>query len=411
MKTRKLYYEDVYMKECDATVISVSDDSILFDRTIFFPTGGGQSCDLGTVDDLPVIDVEEKTGPGLDGNTDRLIWHKVDPGRDGHMPEKGAVMKMKILWDRRFDNMQRHCGEHILSGVLHREFGAVNKGFHMGENYMTVDMDCPEEITMEKALKAEAGTNRIIWENLPVKRRIFETRRQAEDLALRKPLAIDEEISIVSIGDENDPSDCVACCGTHPAFSGQVGLLKIYKVEKNKSMYRIYFEAGKRAMEDYDAKHALVSQIGDDLSAGMDDIPEKYKAYKDKNQSAHRELTLLRKAVTKREVQDISAEMSKLHGGIVIRRYDFFGARELQKLGSSLEKETTRWGGLLLLAALHEKVLLLFSGGEHDCRRLADELAPDFGGRGGGRPDHSRITFHSTQDMDAFIDHLAGSLE
>ena len=139
--------------------------------------------------------------------------------------------------------------------MFYKLCGAVNRGFHMGDDYMTVDMrleDNPayETITWETALKAEEMTNNVIWSDLPIIVRHFDKREDAENLPLRKKLSIDEDITIVCVGDENNPSDCVACCGTHPARSSQVGLLKIYKVEKNKDMFRIYFEAGKRAMAD-----------------------------------------------------------------------------------------------------------------------------------------------------------------
>ena len=252
MSTIKLYQQDVYLKECEAVILELQEDRVVLDRTIFFPTGGGQSCDLGFLGGQEVLDVSEKDG---------LIYHQV---RSAASLKEGSRILCRIDWDRRFDNMQRHCGEHILSGICYREFGGINRGFHMGEDYMTIDISLEEdpsitEITWEMAKRAELFANQVIWSDAPVTVRRFQTRQEAEQLPLRKALAIDEEISIVCVGDIRNAADCVACCGTHPSSAGQVGLVKIYKIEHYKGMFRIYFEAGKRALLDYDKKHDRIT--------------------------------------------------------------------------------------------------------------------------------------------------------
>ena len=204
MNTIKLYQQDVYQQQCQAVVKAVDQDTVLLDQTIFFPTGGGQSCDLGTIDGLEVTEVYEK---------DDLVYHRlsVPPAF-----QEGMQVHCRIDWDRRFDNMQRHCGEHILSGICYQLFGGINRGFHMGQDYMTVDIALEEnpeikEITWEMAKEAELAANQVIWSNAPVTVRHFETREEAEKMPLRKALAIDEEISIVCVGDVKNASDCVAC--------------------------------------------------------------------------------------------------------------------------------------------------------------------------------------------------------
>ena len=212
MKTDRLFKDNVYLKETRASVTSVSQRNgktlITLDKTIFFPTGGGQSCDLGQIGKFQVEDVYEYEDE---------IYHQVDCDPCSLQP--GLSVDLKIDWQRRFDNMQRHCGEHILSGIFYREFGGVNRGFHMGDQYMTIDISLEEgpkftKITWEMAKLAELEANRVIWNDLPVISRHFETKKDAQVLPVRKALAIEKDITIVCVGSTDEPADCVACCGT-----------------------------------------------------------------------------------------------------------------------------------------------------------------------------------------------------
>ena len=281
MKTVRLFKQDVYMKTAKAQITSVSSKAgktlITLDQTIFFPTGGGQSCDKGTIENINVLDVYEK---------DDEIYHQIE-GTENVL-KLGQTVFLQLDWNHRFDNMQRHCGEHILTGIFHEKFGGVNRGFHMGDQYMTIDISLEsnsefDKITWDMAKQAELAANNVIWQNLPVITRLFDNKRDAENLPLRKPLAIDEDITIVCVGSIENPSDCVACCGTHPSTAGQVGLIKVYKVESNKGMFRIYFEAGKRALEKYQMQFDILTTLENQLSSGTEDLMDKYKAQHEKN--------------------------------------------------------------------------------------------------------------------------------
>ena len=315
MSTIKLYQRDVYLKECEAVILELQEDRVVLDRTIFFPTGGGQSCDLGFLGGQEVLDVSEKDG---------LIYHQV---RSAASLKEGSRILCRIDWDRRFDNMQRHCGEHILSGICYREFGGINRGFHMGEDYMTIDISLEEdpsitEITWEMAKRAELFANQVIWSDAPVTVRRFQTRQEAEQLPLRKALAIDEEISIVCVGDIRNAADCVACCGTHPSSAGQVGLVKIYKIEHYKGMFRIYFEAGKRALLDYDKKHDRITELGIHFSAGTDDLLDKVLAQEQRAKAVKDELNTLRQSAVASRAEEIRAVLRNGDESVVFRQYD-----------------------------------------------------------------------------------------
>ena len=223
MRTQRLFKEDVYMKEAGAVITSLSEakgghTAVTLDKTIFFPTGGGQSCDKGTIAGFKVLDVYE------DEKADDII-HVLDcsPAEFEYaVSPADKPLKLSLDWEHRFDNMQRHCGEHILSGMFFREYGGVNRGFHMGDQYMTIDISLetmPEftTITWEMAKHAEECANEAIWQNQPVITRHFDTKKEAENLPLRKALALEKDITIVCVGSVENPADCVACCGTHPS--------------------------------------------------------------------------------------------------------------------------------------------------------------------------------------------------
>ncbi|MBR6443931.1 MAG: hypothetical protein IKS63_00695 [Firmicutes bacterium] len=409
------------MKEGDSVVTGIIDDEkdaekypglkwkkcedealIVLDGSFFFPTGGGQSCDKGIIAGLEVIDVFDLS---------EEVFHrvKIPSGDRGLLPEEGSTVPCALDWPHRFDNMQRHCGEHILSGMFHKAYGGVNRGFHMGDEYMTVDISLEDDpaydkLSFEMALHVEDMTNEAIWANLPVTTRRFATRAEAENRPLRKKLAIDEDISIVCVGDENDPSDCVACCGTHPATSGQVGLVKIYKVEKNKNMFRVYFDAGNRAMKDYNKKHDILTELGNRYSAGTDDLLKKIDAQEKKNEDMRNQLHKLRQSVIASYTDSILEQTAGSGDLVFAQSFDDLKTDDLMRMGNSIMEsipEDTR--KLVLLTSESENTTLLFSKGDPDCGALVKEYAPALGGKGGGKPVNARAMFPSADEAKKFI--------
>ncbi|MEG0919054.1 MAG: alanine--tRNA ligase-related protein [Anaerovoracaceae bacterium] len=400
LETKKLYQEDVYLKETSATVTNIKGDLIYLDQTLFFPTGGGQTCDEGFINNIEVIDVNEE------GN---LVSHKVKSNNF----KIGDTVTLKLNWEKRFDNMQRHCGEHILSGIFHKLYGGVNRGFHMGDEYMTIDISLEDDpnftkLDFDMAIEAEKMTNQVIWDNLPVITRRFEKKEDAAALPLRKPLAIDEEITIVSIGSIHDPSDCVACCGTHPSSAGQVGLVKIYKVENNKGMFRVYFEAGARALADYDKKHDLLVELGNRYSAGTNDLMKKIKATEDKHKETKAQLNKLRQSVINSRIDEISEDIEILQEdgaspSILVYQYDDMNIDSLLNIGRPLSNKIPK---LLIIVSAEDHTVLLFSKGDIDCGKLVKENAPIYQGKGGGNQTSARAMFTSKTNVETFIDLL-----
>lgn len=420
MKTTKLYQTDVYLKEWHARITAAipADDGsgmlITLDKTAFFPEGGGQSCDTGLIENFTVTDVQEQDGE---------IYHKIpctaDADAENHLSRisesllPGTSVRCSINWKRRFDNMQRHCGEHILSGVFYSLFGGVNRGFHMGHDYMTIDISLEEdpnikEITPNDASIAEIKANKIIWSDVPVTVMRFDSREEAEKMPLRKALALSEDISIVSVGSVENAADCVACCGTHPSSSGQVGLIKIYKVENYKGMFRIYFEAGQRAMNDYRRKHDMLISLSEQYSSSVEDFPKKLKAKEEKLAAVKNELFHIKKAFIENECQKLDAVLIDNPQKVIIYRLDMLSTDDAFNMAKRyMGKSST----LIMLYSAPDTSYILASDGTADCGALVKEYASFYGGKGGGNKVSARAIFSGENDAELFADLISKHLK
>lgn len=400
MNTIKLYNDNVYLSECTATVTDVTEKGVILDRTIFFPEGGGQSSDIGTL----INSSDETTYPvTYASETGDTIIHEIS----NHNLQVGDKVICRINWPHRFDNMQRHCGEHLLSGAMYKLFGGVNRGFHMGEHFMTADINLEKdpsftEVTWEMAMEAEELVNSHIWQDLPVKAEEFSTGEEAAKMPLRKELAVDEDVRVVTIGNDDVIADCVACCGTHPTSTAQIGLLKIYKVEKNKGMFRIYFEAGKRAMEDYRAKHDILTALSNRYSTGIDELTDKIEKQEKRHEETKNTLNKLRNVLISQKTEEIKKELS---AGVpfISRFYDEFTPEDIMKIGKHILHDIN---GLVVAGDLNTNTLILFSDGTNDCGKLVKDNAGVYNGKGGGRKDNARALFPDYDSMMLFTDAL-----
>lgn len=434
MQTIRLFKEDVYKKEASAKVTSVAERDgktiVTLDRTIFFPTGGGQTCDLGTIAGIPVVDVYEYEDE---------IYHQLEDG-DGTAAARPALaagdeVNLELDWTHRFDNMQRHCGEHILTGIFYREWGGTNRGFHMGDDYMTIDIALEEEsrvdsLTWEMCLEAERLTNEVITANLPMITRHFDTFEEAAKEPMRKKLTVEHDITLVGIGKPEYDWGCVACCGTHPSTTGQVGLVKIFKLEHNKGMYRIYFEAGRRAFEKYQQQFEVLNTLCGKLSAGADDVLDKFLSLQEKNKEVRNQLHFLKKDVLAKEAESILAELSASAGAsasgggaacsgsaaaggvradfastgpaLPVRKYSLLTLDDLVSLSREIGPSVRK-----IYFLVHEPshtVLLVSDGKKTDCGKLVKENASIYNGKGGGNQTMARAIFTKDEYVDTFID-------
>ena len=228
MGTKKLYYDDCHLKAFTANVVSCQESEkgfwVALDATAFYPEGGGQACDLGTLGDASVLDVQEQG---------EQIFHLCDK------PLSGTV-NGQIDWVRRFDLMQQHSGEHILSGLIHEKFGYHNVGFHIGDTVMEVDFDGP--ITWDELTELEAKANEAVWKNLPIQWD-YPAPEKLATIPYRSKKALDWPVRIVQI----PGYDTCACCGVHTATTGEIGLIKVLSCVKFHQGVRIEMLCGGRA--------------------------------------------------------------------------------------------------------------------------------------------------------------------
>ena len=244
METEKLYYQDPYLTTFTARVLTCEPAKtgflVTLDRTAFYPEGGGQPADHGTLGAAAVTDVHEKDG---------VIFHTCDAP-----VETGVAVEGSIDWPRRFDHMQQHSGEHILSGLLCALYDCNNVGFHLGADTVTIDYD--RELTWEQVLEAEKQANETIWKNTPAEI-TFPTPEALASLDYRSKKELTGKVRIVAF----PGADCCACCGTHVARAGEVGLIKVLSCQKFREGVRLEILCGQRAYRYlsriYEQDHAV----------------------------------------------------------------------------------------------------------------------------------------------------------
>lgn len=368
--TQKYYEADAYRREADAVILAAEPDGrgggkLALDGTVFYPEGGGQPADHGTLTlpdgaRLTVTDVHEQGG---------VIWHRVDALPDTAAP--GTAVTGRIDWAWRFDKMQQHTGEHILSGILHQMFGAENVGFHIGSDAVRMDTSVP--ISAEGLREAELAANRIVWQNVPVLI-TYPTREELARMTYRSKKEIEGQVRIVTI----PGADVCACCGTHTAATGAVGQIKILAAENYKGGVRLSIVCGERALLAAQAMRQRQADIGALLSAKPSETAHAVHRVYD-------EYTALKFAhfgLCSELFDALAAQV--VHGADAIRIVPGLDPDGLHRLAARLSEATT---GLCAALTANEKgtgYCLAQAGG--DVRALTKALNTALNGRGGGKP-------------------------
>jgi alanyl-tRNA synthetase len=256
-RSARLYYIDPIQRSFDATVVSCERAAdrieVVLDQTAFYPTSGGQPFDTGSLDGQAVLDVVERE----DGSIAHVVQAEMAPG---------ARVTGTIDWPRRFDHMQQHTGQHLLSAAFDRMLGVRTVSFHMGVATSTIDL--AREVAAAEIERAEEEANRVIWEDVPVTIR-FVSAEEAAALALRKPSARSGELRLVEIADV----DLSACGGTHVPRTGMVGVVAVAGWERVKGGSRIAFFCGGRARRAHGRLRAVTAAAARSLSVPVDELP------------------------------------------------------------------------------------------------------------------------------------------
>lgn len=373
--TLKLYENNSLLKSCQAVVTACTESKgkylIELDQTVFFPEGGGQLSDKGTISDAKVAHVAEKDGH---------ILHECDKPL-----AVGSMVEAKLDWMVRLDRMQQHLGEHILSYAFWKLFKAHNVGFHMNEDNVTIDLD--KEMTPEELLKAEHLTNEIIWDNRPVSVNYMDSiELEAHKNEMRK---FNDKLTgilrIVSV----EGADICTCCGTHPPFTGMVGSVKIIRSDKHKNGCRVEFLCGRRALLDADKKNNILLSVAADFSAKPEQVPERLAKLHKEVEELHEQLKAKTLALLERGLEDKLAEAALRADGSKLLVMALTGDGKESKL--LMPRLMTLTNTVSVIFSVQSErisyVLVLGADTSGDCRTYIKIVNEIFAGRGGGKPD------------------------
>ena len=371
MPAERLYYDDAYIQTFTARVTqrSIIDGkpAVALDRSAFYPEGGGQSGDRGALNDVQVLDTQaDEAGE---------IWHILAA------PLDVDEVQGQIDWARRFDFMQQHHGQHLLSAACEQQFDARTVAVHLGSEICTVDLAHPG-FTAEQIASIEDATNQMIWANAAIHAR-FVTPEELSTLTLRKLPQAYERIRIVSAGD----FDHSPCGGTHPNRTGEVGSVVIRRWERYKNGVRVEFVCGGRAIGDYRWKNQILQGVSAELSVGLVEIAPAVQRLRAAEQTQRKALERAQERLIDYDAQDLIAAASKFGGvPVVVHAYD---DRTLDSV-RLLARRIAELGGVALLGLRADKAQLVFNrpaGVAADMGALLKAAAAIVGGRGGGKPE------------------------
>ena len=362
LPTKRIFDEDAYITEFEAEVLSCTETEdgfdMVLDQTAFFPEGGGQFPDKGTLNEIEVLDVQE--------DKEGVIHHSV---RIGYAP--GEKVLGKIDWQQRFDFMQQHSGEHIFSGLAHSKFGATNVGFHLGYDETTIDLDVP--LSENQVFEIENAANEAVYKNFPIEIS-YPSEEELEVLPYRSKKKLSGKIRIVTF----PGYDICACCGTHVQQTGEIGIIKITAFQNYKGGTRLFMLCGKRASLDYQRKNRDVIKVTNSLSVKPEELCFAVKRLENEI-TEHK----IYESALKKELFSLKAE--KLGTGEKICVFE----------NGMTPDELRRY---CLNLSENFKIAAVFNGENgnykyavssktENCAPIAKEINAKFSGRGGGKPE------------------------
>ena len=361
METLKLYYADAFLREFDGRVLACRPDGkkwlVALDQTAFYPEGGGQPADHGTLGAAKVTDVQEKDG---------VIFHTCDKPLT-----EGESVHGCIDWQRRFDHMQQHSGEHIVSGMLCAAYHCDNTGFHMGEGSVIIDYNA--DIPWEGVLEIEARANRYIWENHAFEA-LYPSAEELAALPYRSKKELTGQVRITRFPE----ADCCACCGTHVAATGEIGLIKLLSAVSFRGGTRIEMACGAQALALLNAAFDQNRQVSQAFSAKITETGEAARRMNELLSAQKYRMAGLEKRVF------AGIAESYVNQGDVLHFEEDLSAEGVRELADAI---ADKCGG----------TAAVFSGGEGgyaycliarqgDLRQLGRDMTAALHGRGGGKP-------------------------
>ena len=365
MITEKLYERDSYLQEFDATVLSCAPQGenygVVLDRTAFFCEGGGQYGDEGAIrcgeDWVAVLDTVPQGG-------------EVTHITDGPLPV-GASVHGIVHFETRYRNMQNHSGEHVVSGIIHARHGFDNVGFHLGRDYVSLDISGP--LTPSEVARIEELANEVVWRNLPITVS-FPTAEELAALRYRSKKDLSGEVRIVTVGD----CDACACCAPHVRRTGEIGMIKLLNPINYKGGTRMFLQCGSSALADYNEKQSRIEAISHLLSAKQTDVVQAVERVKSELGEARQEIAALRRALAGERLAALNS-----NGGVALFFEEMLDVSSLRILVNGAVERT---GGMAaaFLGNDTDGYLYMIASREMPMRPVAAALREAFGAKGGG---------------------------
>jgi len=362
--TERLYYTDSYLRDFQARIVDRSADGLTayLDRTAFYPTSGGQPFDLGSIGGVAVVEVVDE---------EERIAHRLAS------PVDAAAVDCAIDWDRRFDHMQQHTGQHLISAVFEELFGLKTVSFHLGADSSSIDIEGPpaEARTLRET---ERRANQIVWQNRPV---AVEFQHAAEVQGLRKPSEREGTLRIVSI----DGLDRSACGGTHVRSTGEIGAVLLRKMEKIRQSVRVEFLCGARAIGRARADYEALARAAQLFSAPLDEVPAAVTALQEAARASEKSGKKLALDLAAYQGRELYAATAAGGDGMrrAVRRLERGNLEELRAVAQNFTAQSKA----VFVATLNDPPSVLLAASEDagvDAGKVLKATLTAVGGRGGG---------------------------
>ena len=397
--TERLYYADSHQKEFAARVIEATKTDggrtlVVLDRTAFYPTGGGQPNDTGTLNAHRVVECVDDDARG--------VLHVIE----GEAPEAGAHVEGRVDWPRRLDHIQQHTAQHILSQAFIKLFKAETRGFRMLERTSEIDvaLDSPNDARITQAVEL---ANEIVWSNRVVHVHNNVTREAAARMNLRKVNARKGLLRVIEI----EGFDVNACGGTHAKRTGEVGIICVRSWERAKGMTRLEFVAGKRALADYNQANQTARNVAAQFSVGRDEAFLAVNRLSEEHKLLTRRIAELETLEARVKADALRAESIQMAGGvqIIARVVEAARAEDLKRIAQALVAGSAQT--IALLGAVeNDTARLVFARSSEpsaDMNALMREACAMLEGRGGGRADFAQGGGKRTDKLAETLAHLA----
>lgn len=371
MKTQRLYYTDPYLREFDAKLIDTlsheGKTALVLDQTAFYPTSGGQPHDVGFFGDAQVLDVVD-----------------ADDGRILHITDRApstTALHGVIDWSRRFDHMQQHTGQHVLSAAFDHVIGARTESFHLGVEAATIDLS--RDLTPVEIVRAEDEANRIVWEDRPVTIRLADP-GEAAALTLRKESKREGTLRLIEVED----FDLSACGGTHVSRSGAIGIIVIAATERFRGGTRVTFLCGGRALAGYRELRTVVDQSGRTLSVGAGELAASIERLQTGARELRRQTREFQEKLAGQEADALAAGASAVGSArLASGTLPGWDAAGLKTIAARIAERSGHVAVLVGAPAPAPIVVARAADVELDSRVMLRSLVERHGGKGGGRPE------------------------